>query len=68
METRDFNFIEITLLQVYCSVHILRICSRTPFFREHIWGIASLYRSKYRDYKCGGSLKAVKKLFETQIF
>ena len=34
----------------------INLCCRTPSFREHIWGTASLYRSKYREYKCRGSL------------
>ena len=34
----------------------IHLCCRTPSFREHIWGTASLYRSEYREYKCRGSL------------
>ena len=65
MKKRDFNFIEITILHGYCSVHILHVCSKTFFFREQSWGTASLYRSKYRDYNDRGSLQMGKKLFET---
>ena len=47
MQKCDFNFIEITLLRGYSSVNMLHICSKTPFL-EILWGIASVYRIKYR--------------------
>lgn len=56
MQKCDFNLIEITLLRGYSSVSILHTCSKTPTFGEDIWGTASLYFSKYTDYKYRGCL------------
>ena len=56
MQKCDFNFVEITLMHGHSSVNILHICNKAYIiFRKHIWGTASLYRSKSRNYKCRGS-------------
>ena len=65
MQKCDFNFLEITLLHGYSFVIILHICSRMHFFREHIWGTASLYCSKYINIVVLS--KQVKKLFEIDL-
>ena len=53
MHKYDFKFDEITFLRGYCSVNIVTTdLQQNAFFREHIGGTASLYRSKYRYYKC----------------
>ena len=53
MHKCDFNFVEITFLRGYRSVNIVTTdLQQNAFFREHIGGTASLYRSKYRYYKC----------------
>ena len=54
MQKRDFNFIEITRLHSYCSIHLPHICSAMSF-RGYIWRTAFSYRSKYKDSKFRGS-------------
>ena len=56
MKKYNASFIEIILLHEYSHVNVLRFYSRTPFFRDHIWGSASVHRSKYKVYECRGSL------------
>ena len=52
MQKCDLKFIEITFLDGYSSVNMLY---------EHFWRTASAFCSKYRDYKCRGSLIEVGK-------
>ena len=56
MTKYNVSFSEIILLYEYSHVNMLRFCSRTPFFRDYIWRTASVHRSKYKAYKCRGSL------------
>ena len=65
MQKCDLNFIEITLLQVYSSINMLHIWSRTPFL-ENTYGELLLYivlNIKVRISKYGPKCVG-KKLFE----
>ena len=55
MQKCDFNFIENhTSAQVFLCKYAMYL-HHNPFFYKHICRTASVYRSKYRAYKCRGS-------------
>ena len=66
------NSVTSTLLKSYFCMDILlwiyaTYLQQNVYFRKHIWRTTYIYRSKYRGYKCGGSLWTSKKLFEIQF-